>query len=69
MSRGYVIATCTDSDGCGWTATVAQIIGATYTDPSYLDADPPDACPDCGADVTTETASQPIEEPDYPEEY
>lgn len=64
----YIIATCKNDD-CGWTATVAKLIPATRESPPDVDMDPPEECPECGAEIDTELASYPIEEPDPPEEW
>ena len=60
----YLIGSCTDPE-CGWTATIARIMPATRTDPSYLDGDEPDECPDCGADITTDVSGTMPEAEDY----
>lgn len=42
---------CPNTEECGWSGSL-RWIGDTLTDPGYLDGDPPEECPECGADMT-----------------
>ena len=48
MSRtaSYVEFSCPNMD-CGWSCSI-RWIPDTRIDPGYLDADPPEECPECG---------------------
>lgn len=51
---------------CGWTCEI-RWIPETRIDPGYLDGDPPEECPECGADMTdaeSEPAEPPAPDPD-----
>lgn len=54
-SLPWLVAFCEDRDDCGWRDYVGVQHGATMTDPSYVDGDVPDECPDCGGPVDTDT--------------